>query len=390
MKRRRIFWILWLILSVIYLILSDYWLARTLLILSVVLTVYAWISVRVIGRYVHFSIVTEGEVLKQAVTAGELRVKNTGIFPLAQAQVCFAFHNIRNGETENMELLVAAAGRKTESFPFEMRCRHSGQMKIELSGVQVSDYLGLFQKTIRPDCSSEIYILPETFQVDVDITSRSVQNRNSDYYADDRKGYDSGETFGIREYVPGDNTKFIHWKLSSKLDKVLIRELGFPIQNSILIFLETGWHLAQPDADSVDAMTEAAVSVVSALVEQGMEPHFCFYDHAQARLEDYEVTDRDALASATRKLLETSTVEDPCSTITYYMELWQECQAAHVVYISTEYLTDEIRPLLNGSCVTVLQCRSDLGEGVDEIQDGMTIIPFYGDSLREDLEELNI
>lgn len=43
-----------------------------------------------------------------------------------------------------------------------------------------------------------------------------------------RKGSDPGETFENREYVPGDDIRSIHWKLSSKTDQLIIRRRAHP------------------------------------------------------------------------------------------------------------------------------------------------------------------
>ena len=39
-----------------------------------------------------------------------------------------------------------------------------------------------------------------------------------------RKGNDPSEIFDIREYVPGDDIRSIHWKLSSKTDTLILKE----------------------------------------------------------------------------------------------------------------------------------------------------------------------
>ena len=41
-----------------------------------------------------------------------------------------------------------------------------------------------------------------------------------------RRGQDVSEIFDIRDYQDGDNLRAIHWKLSGKQDKLLVREFG--------------------------------------------------------------------------------------------------------------------------------------------------------------------
>ncbi len=52
-------------------------------------------------------------------------------------------------------------------------------------------------------------------------------------------GDDPGETYDIREYQPGDSIRQIHWKLSGKLDDIMIREKSFPVDDTVLILAES-------------------------------------------------------------------------------------------------------------------------------------------------------
>ncbi len=63
---------------------------------------------------------------------------------------------------------------------------------------------------------------------------------DSDEYSMRKAGYDPSETFAIREYQPGDRIRQIHWKLTEKFDSLMVRDYGLPIQNTVLLLLETG------------------------------------------------------------------------------------------------------------------------------------------------------
>lgn len=63
-----------------------------------------------------------------------------------------------------------------------------------------------------------------------------VQSPDSDTSSPDRRGSDLTEPFRLREYAPGDSLRQIHWKLSSKLDRLVIREPGMPAARTLLVF----------------------------------------------------------------------------------------------------------------------------------------------------------
>lgn len=50
-----------------------------------------------------------------------------------------------------------------------------------------------------------------------------------------RKGSDASEMFDIRDYVPGDDIRTIHWKLSGKTDELIVRQASAPSHYNIAL-----------------------------------------------------------------------------------------------------------------------------------------------------------
>lgn len=391
MVRSRIFGIVWILMALFYYIASDSWLAAAILLVTVGFFLYLPVSVLSGAKLLKFRLSIQDEVIKNVPAGCRLLGKNLSLLPLAKAKVTVSFRNILTCSEESADFYMAASPRGSHEIFWDFKSLYAGKTEITVSEVTVYDFLGIFQKSFSGDTRHSIYVIPETFLSSVDISNRNAPNMDSDYYSDTRKGYDSGETFAIREYVPGDSTKFIHWKLSSKLDKVLVRELGFPIQNSILVLLETGWTDRQPSASAVDAMLEAFISLSHSLCDSGMEHHMCWYDHSQSRLFDYEVTDREGIQELMKEVLSSPASPDESSVISHYLDACRDCRYAHVVYITCSVLPDEVLHLSAGSCVTVLKCTSedDAPEGA-YLPSGISLIPFYGDTIRDDLCHLNL
>ncbi len=75
------------------------------------------------------------------------------------------------------------------------------------------------------------------------------------------------ETFQVREYAPGDSPRQIHWKLSSKLDRMIVRVAGLPLERSVLLLWE---RRGTPAAQESDAMAEVMAVVCQELLRQGV------------------------------------------------------------------------------------------------------------------------
>lgn len=112
-------------------------------------------------------------------------------------------------------------------------------------------------------------ILPNTFSTEVSLQIPYCQQDEEENYAPDRKGNDASEIFQLRDYVPGDPVKQIHWKLSSKLNHILIKEASLPVSRSLLVFWDKNTEEASPD--EMDAMAESVSSICQALSQDGVQ-----------------------------------------------------------------------------------------------------------------------
>ncbi len=391
MTGSRIFGIVWVILALIYYIASDSWLALVILVLTAGLAVYLPVSVLTGSRLLKFSLFLEEEKMKKQPADCRVQVKNRSLLPLAKAKVTVSFHNILTGEQEAISAWTSIPGRGRDELLWHFTSRYAGQTQVTVQTAVVYDFLGIFCRGTKAGLSKSMLVTPETFYCAVDISNRNAPNMDSDYYSDSRKGFDSGETFGIREYMPGDSIKFIHWKLSSKLDKTLIRELGFPIQNSILILLETGWAKEPITSATADSMAEAFLSLSQSLAASQMDHYVCWFDHREALLKNQEITDQESVGEVMKTLLCAPMAQDDNSVIFHYLHEFREFHAAHVVYITCAVNPDEIQPLLAGCCLTILKCvAEDMPSEDDYLPSGITLVPFYEETIREDLCQLNI
>ena len=79
------------------------------------------------------------------------------------------------------------------------------------------------------------------------------------------RGTDRTQTVWLREYAAGDAIGGIHWKLSSKLDKLIYREPGAQEDRSLLVF----WDRRTGTPDVLDALACAVFSLCEALTDAG-------------------------------------------------------------------------------------------------------------------------
>jgi uncharacterized protein (DUF58 family) len=83
-----------------------------------------------------------------------------------------------------------------------------------------------------------------------------------------RSGAD--EFYGLREYRAGDNLRWIHWRRSARLSKLLVREMVDVTPETVIIVLDTYLPAAAPPSARETAISAAATLLTRAL-EDGLK-----------------------------------------------------------------------------------------------------------------------
>ena len=101
----------------------------------------------------------------------------------------------------------------------------------------------------------------------------------TDDYSKTSKGDDPSEIFDIHEYHDGDKINRIHWKLTAKQDKTMVKDYSLPISNSIVLMADL--HLDTNTDDYMliyDTLVEAIASISYYLIENDTPHKVVWYD----------------------------------------------------------------------------------------------------------------
>ena len=304
-----------------------------------------------------------------------LVVENTSLLP-ADRLVCRVFcQNLLTGEQEVTALRVAAPARSSAELDLGLASRHAGRIRMTLKQVTCYDLFGLFRFRVREsqNCSATTLVAPHTFDVETQVAYGETADMDSDEYSMRKAGFDPSETFGIREYVPGDRIRQIHWKLTEKLDTLMVRDYGLPIQNTILLLLETGRIPSSPKVspDCLDALAEAILSVSQELLSQQIVHSIAWFNHEENTFFCREVETEEDLSLLMPDLLGAVPGEDALSVADHYMESREQVDVAHVLIFTPQHRSS--LSFLAGQCLlTELVCSPGAG-GYDQ-EDGVAIL----------------
>lgn len=390
MLRSRIQSLIWFFIIFLLYIYSDSYFVLFLLIISIGIFLFLGISTKLIENKVEFILKTPDTIDKNTSGTCYLESNNTTFLPISKVKCILSLKNLLTGEEERQEIYFSIKGKDQEHVYWDMKSEFCGNIKIRLEKVIFYDYFGIFANTNYSEVSTNMLVLPDTFYIGIDLLQSEIENRESAVYSTAQKGLDNSEVFDIKEYIPGDNLKNIHWKLTSKFDELIVKELSVPIDNSILVLLETSIPIGEvrelPEVS--DAMMEAFVSVSRSLLENQYIHSVGWFDHKVENLLIDEVNSMDDLSSLLRGLLEIEKKENQYSVMDYYFNIEADSTFSHIVYITSQESEEIVQELSNRSQITVLQCQALSNE--EEIIASTSGVIFNPENMREDLRQLMI
>lgn len=294
-----------------------------------------------------------GNCRKNQEVQGTLIIQRQGRLPLFKAEVELTVHNLMIGETITHNLTTGIKGKGAVEMPFTVASQLCGCGQITVSRITVFDLSGVWKKDFHMKEQAQLIVLPDTFVMDVHLMPGLLADNESIEYSSEKPGEDMSEIFGIREYMPGDNIKNIHWKLTGKCDDLMVRLPSLPMENSVLLLYETSAGTAETGADRMpqiyDALAEIFVTLSQTLLHNNIAHEIAWYDHSERALLSLPVEQEDDLLGTLGKILSSPHTADEIRTYEHYVKEHGEIGKAHAVYITPAYsgefesVSDEIR-----------------------------------------------
>ena len=109
-----------------------------------------------------------------------------------------------------------------------------GRLTVDPNPVNICDYLGLFRLPLKKRPQDTVYIWPESIPMSdtPDFARRPPRSWKP------KPGGGFAENHELRLYRPGDNLQQIHWKLSAKTGKLILREAMEPVYQRLRLTLD--------------------------------------------------------------------------------------------------------------------------------------------------------
>ena len=204
----------------------------------------------------------------------ELLLDNPTIFPLLDCTLTYQISSSFYPCDQQRNLICPAYSKGDFRFQIPLSFHRSGCYQITLYSLTAHDYLHFFHFSKSLLCEKEITIYPKRNK-SIYFDATSYGEGFDEFEEASKTGNISSNVTDIREYQPGDRLQKIHWKLSAKIDKLMVKENEQTSSSQFTVLLE----LFQPDAasDCLEMSLSNGYSIACSLLEKKEPFFFSFY-----------------------------------------------------------------------------------------------------------------
>ena len=241
-----------------------------------------------------------------------LRVCNRWCLPLRRVSLGLHYTNLLSGE-EAVEKISFPLGCGEEGIGHSFSALHCGLLRCQIRLCRVYDFLGLFPLPLGR--VEPLFMLIEPLGQGRDLPGGG--GPQPEISPQDGATSSPGlEEYSLRNYRQGDSLRAIHWKLSSKLEQLVVRQPEGSGQGAVYLAFDW-WGTPR----RLDSMLDALADASDYLHTQGQRHVFCW---AQARgLQEWPVETPEDFAKLLWRLGSEPAPQEPVDTLAAWQQLGQ-------------------------------------------------------------------
>lgn len=223
----------------------------------------------------------------------KVRLENRSFLPVSSCVIGVSYRTAVPFEKSVLRkhtISVPLGAGAAETISVSFVPKHCGTVEIMLKNIVVYDLIGLASMRKRVGFHKKMTVQPVIYPIAADMESSIVFNAESDVFSPEKAGDDPSEIFSLREYRDGDNPNRIHWKLSSRTDDFIVKELSMPVGSRILVMADFG---GCGSAECCDRILETAFSISDFLTSKGAV-HSAAFPYNDCTVHVSEINDRES------------------------------------------------------------------------------------------------
>ena len=255
-------------------------------IISFVLLVFSRLLVKI--RIEYRSLTAE----KFENTDISVTVTNRFIIPLSPAELigCFPYRNSEKFEYHKLMISVPPFSSVTVNFNSPIRFR--GVYKSGIEKLVIYDLFKLFRMNKTMECYEDFVVLPRKLVIDpiIDTGDGDSETLSQNNFSLDKNAFAS-----IREYRAEDSIKNVHWTMSAKHDKLMVKQMERSIGGSCVIIpdLNEYFPFDEDNYDATDSIIEVMLALDLSLISMKQRCLNAWYSPADKQCEQFSVKNEE-------------------------------------------------------------------------------------------------
>lgn len=351
MLKRRCFYIAAVIATAILLFLYSKAFLLAALIIEIIIPAALYLLLRIDAGSLLLSASAESVGFCGTPTALTFAVgKKRSLFAADSLHLVLSLESKMFGESiERAVTLPLKRGNYTAEFTPDL----FGEIRVHFESAVCRDVFGFFER--RLDGFNDLSIIVYPTETKLSLVARFNTQSAIDIGINGKseKGNDPSEVYDLREYAEGDDIRSIHWKISSKLDEVVVKESSDFSHFDTLVFVDAGKFLGQKELNRqlISSAVETAVTISDKLITLGFEHSFGFC--SKGRIISEPIYNSDSYIKGITELLRRPLEEQSGSGLPYLLADPNEA-FNNILYITAGEYPKRIDELSLGTNVTAV------------------------------------
>lgn len=361
---------------------SDYF-PLAIFIITLVLPIILNIIIRIIKKSISLDIKSiDVAQNKNDGIKVKILIKNNSIFPAVNGELKLCYYNKFSGNKEIEYINFPINSKETESIDFKIKSKYCGKLIIEIQSLKIYDYLTFSSVKKKLNKSKEIIVLPQIYDLNFSSNVININSLEGETFSKDKAGDDPSEVFNVREYVEGDKIQRIHWKLSSKVDNVMIKEYSQPIVHDSIIIVEFCEN--ENNINTIQGIIETAISLSHMLLSYNYIHYICWYDKNKDFFNKIIINSEEDMLGVACELLSLKPYTDDVLSLKHYnIEKGSE-EYSRKFYVTSNIPKKNIMDIKENENMDIFY----LDDGSNPSIDGINIKAIDVNNLENSLENL--
>ena len=280
----------------------------------------------------------ERQIYKDEDCTIGIEIENRSFLPIHFCMLKYTYKYEIESKPIKGKLKFSLRGREKKVLSLNVRAQYCGTVLLLLKSITVKDSFRVFSfsKRVRKEYRQSIY--PKLITLEMDVKdSVSFYNDEYDEFYEDHPGNDPSEVYEIREYREGDRLSRIHWKVSSKKDKYMVKEYSDPVVINAIIVLDNACQAKGKErVRQWGTLLEKAAWARYSLMQDKVSHYIYWFDGEQTKGERFEIRNEVDFAAVMSRILRCKPNEDTLGYQNYLLHSEQIKMYPNIFYVGEQ------------------------------------------------------